>query len=144
MSGCKWPNAKSLELALNNNHYGDHFNDVNVASITAFIKQIDSLRRETTTINTGITSDGLLDQKHSSIYHQAMRLLVIEYLLLKPLPPKTNRQPQHYIDKLVRANNKECSVVSKFIDEHQGEINNNIDGYLIINYPHDFNAAVSR
>ena len=29
-SGCKWPNARSLELALNENHYGDHFNDVNV------------------------------------------------------------------------------------------------------------------
>ena len=42
---------------------------------------------------------------------------------------------------MIRANNKE---VSKFIDEHHGEIDNNTDGYLIINYPHDFNAAVSR
>ena len=70
-----------------------------------------------------------------------MQLLVKEYSILKPLPPKTNRQPQRYIDKLVRTNNKE---VSKFIDDHQGEIDNNTEGYLIINYPHDFNAAVSR
>ena len=62
-------------------------------------------------------------------------------LLLKLLQPKTSKQPQRYIDKLVRANNKE---VSKFIDDHQGKINNNTDAYLIINYPHNFNAAVLR
>ena len=84
-----------------------------------------------------INSDDSLDMNQRSIYHQAIQLLVKEY----PLPPKTNKKLQRYIDKLIRANNKE---VIKFIDEHQGKIDNNTDRYLIINYPHDFNAAVSR
>ena len=37
---CKWANARSLELAVNDDHYIDHFNDVIVESITAFIKHI--------------------------------------------------------------------------------------------------------
>lgn len=70
-----------------------------------------------------------------------MAKIINEFPLLRPLPPRTNRLPPRYIDKLIRSNNKE---VSKFIDNHQGIIDNSTDGYLIINYPHDFDRAVAK
>lgn len=70
-----------------------------------------------------------------------MRQIIEAFPLLRPIPPSTNKILQRYIDKLIKANNKE---IAQFIDEHQGTIDNSTDGYLIINYPHDFKYAVSR
>lgn len=70
-----------------------------------------------------------------------MKQFIKQFPILKTFPPKINKQPQCCIDNLIKINNKK---VSKFIDMHHGTINNNTDGYLIINSPHDFNTTVTR
>lgn len=62
------------------------------------------------------------------------------FSLLLLLQPHNNRPPPRYFEHLIRNNNRD---ISKFIDIHQGMIDNNTYSYFVINYPHDIDAEVA-
>lgn len=51
---CKWPNAKSLARALNENHYAEHYDTILAENISAFISQLNDARRTINTITTEV------------------------------------------------------------------------------------------
>ena len=79
--GCKWPNAKSLARALNENHYAEHYDSISADNISAFISQLDEAGR---TINT-ITTEVKEAQQNNShdLYQQAMKQIVEAFPLLR-------------------------------------------------------------
>ncbi|KAK8838144.1 hypothetical protein M9Y10_035560 [Tritrichomonas musculus] len=74
--------------------------------------------------------------------NNALQLIKSQNLLLKPLPPKTNKQPKRYIDERFNIENHE---LIEYLDKFGFKgFHSNHDEYLCVNEPHDFDKAINK
>lgn len=164
--GCKWANVRTLTTILNQNNYSEQ--DITTNSINRFIntlvdvkrhqirEQDDKLFSELKQYKVNDPYDTfvrisnqnkfekwfnnerqIIKQKH--LKKQSLEQIINNKPLLRPLPPKTNKQPTPYIKKRFEKDNK--SVI-EFINNNSNFVNE-CDKYLIVNEPHDLKAAIT-
>ncbi|WP_289705200.1 hypothetical protein, partial [Bacteroides acidifaciens] len=72
--------------------------------------------------------------------NKALQLIKSENILLRPLPPKTNKQPQRYED--IRFNNENAELIEYLKKFGYKGVHSKHDSYFIINEPENFDEAV--